>query len=823
MMPERPSDNRQALWMLLLVLSSVLALPETAFPRSPFTSYGSRSQLLPRSPASQVAGLNGFVNPASLTHLEEAETVFSWTGGEGSGKDWGLFTAVPHLGFGMLRQEIGDDHLNEYRLALAGGDRSVSSGLAFGWASGGTTEIRPQRLFALGTIVRPSPYLSLGLTMTSTYSLSAREGLVDAAFRPLGSDRLTMYADLATANDRAGGASFWSMGASLSAMAGVRISAQLLDDRTAGVGLDIDLGRLGLLTRTRHTRVRGASDRTRSLHAVRIGTLRPNALGILDRKPPRYLKLDLFGPVKHRRSSLFDRSRTLLDLQRTLARATADAAIGGVLINMSGMRVDWESSWELRESLRRFREAGKTVVIYLDVVGLRQYHFASVADRIVMDPAGYLALEGFVAGRTYLRGALDKLGIGSEEWRFFEYKSAFETLTRKDMSEADRRQSQQLIDDFYEFARTEITGSRGIAPEEFDRLVDDVTFFLPQAALESGLIDSLGRWESEDQLVAMLPGDGTLLEADAYREPVADRWGEPPRIAVIYALGFVAMDEGMKARQLVEDIRAVTDDEGVKAVVLRVVSPGGEMMAADILADALRRCRDRKPLVVSQGYVAGSGGYSLSMHGDPILAAPNTVTGSIGVIGFWIYDTGLKSTLGLSTDRVQVGRHADLGFGMSLPLIGLQLPDRNLSESEKARMEKTIRTLYGDFVTDVATARNRNVEEIESVAQGRVWSGTHALSLGLVDQLGGLDDAVKIAAAKADIPPASPYRIVELPRQGLFDPSLLTPKIAFGLRQNQLQQSSALFDHLRFRLERNGQPLTLTPIDIPLIELGKIE
>ena len=808
--------------MPLLAICAVLAIPQHALSSSPFASYASRTEFLPRSPASQLAGLNGFVNPASLTYLEEAETIFAWSGDEDARNDWGLFTAVPHLGFGVLRREIGDDRLSEYRLSLAGGDRFFSSGLAFGWGSGGTAEIRPQRLFALGTLIRPSPRISVGLSATSTYSLSAREGVIDAALRPLGSDRLTLFADLATANDRAGGDSFWSAGVSASLVTGIQISGRLLDDRTASIGFDVELGRLGVQTQTRRIRVSGGGDRASDLYAVRIGGLRQNVFARLSKKP-RYLELNLFGRLKHQRFGLFDRSRTLLHLQRTIERATEDPTVSGVIINMSGMRADWESAWELRELLLKFREAGKTVDVYVDMLSLRGYHFASVADRIVMDPAGYLTLEGFVGGGTYLRGALDKLGIGAEEWRFFEYKSAFETLTRHDMSEADRRQTQQLIDDFYELASTEITRARKMTSDEFDRLVDDHTFFLPGEALESGLVDSLGRWESDEQLVATLPGDASLVDAEAYVEPARDRWGEPPRIAVVYALGFVAMDEGMRARQLVEDIRAVTDDDGVKAVVLRVVSPGGELLAADVLADAVRRCRDRKPVVISQGYVAASGGYALSMHGDPIVAAPNTVTGSIGVIGGWIYDTGLKGKLGLSTDHVQVGRHADLGFGMSLPLIGAQLPDRNLSDSEKERMEKTIRALYRGFVDDVASARKHQKEEIESLAQGRVWSGSRALQLGLVDRLGGLSDAVRIAAEKAGIPQETPFRVVEFPRPGLFDPLLLNPRIALGLAsRREPPGSELLFDHVRFRLDRNGEPLMLTPIDIPFAGLHDI-
>ena len=238
----------------------------------------------------------------------------------------------------------------------------------------------------------------------------------------------------------------------------------------------------------------------------------------------------------------------------------------------------------------------------------------------------------------------------------------------------------------------------------------------------------------------------------------------------------------------------------------RVDSPGGDILPSDLVAEAVKRCKQKKPVIVSQGSVAASGGYWLSMYADAIVAAPTTVTGSIGVIGGWLYNQGFKEKLGLSTDHVQSGAHADLGFGARVPLLGLHLPDRNLSPSEKRIMERTVRTLYADFVGKVAAGRGKTRAEVDSVAQGRVWSGRDALNLGLVDRLGGLATAVELARERAGMDAGARVRLVEFPRRNLFHPDTFRPRL-LGLRQ----RDQALLEHLEFRLQHNGRPLPLLP------------
>lgn len=771
--------------------------------QSPFIPYAERSEFALAAPSGLDAGLYGYANPALLNYVEHIENAIAWSTAntrDAPSNQWGLFTALPHLGFGLIRQEGLGRSVSEYRLGFSGGDRRFGVGLAAGWASGATRLFGRESHFVLAGLWRPSARLSAGATLTSTYASAVREGVFDLALRPFANERLTFFGDYASSIADAD--DFWSAGAILELRPGLALTGRYFDNRTISVGLRLGLGAADLQTQSRFDR---DGERTFATYAVRLGSPQGNALHALLRPQPRYLELDLLGPVRHRRYAFFDPSKTLIDLLALIERARRDPTIKGIAINASGMRVNPEMAWELREKLRQFRTYGKRVVIYIDRVNISGYHFASVADYLVLDPSGMLNLRGYIAGQTYFKGALDKLGIGFEEWRFFKYKSMFEIYARDDMSPGEREQLQILLDDWYGLARSEISKDRSLAPETFDRLIDETAVFLPHEALAAGLVDELGRWHEIDKIVEKLDVKApTLVPAASYPRPADRRWGARKKIAIVYALGVCAMDSGLRARTLVDDIADACD--AADAVVLRVDSPGGDVLPSDLVAAAVQKCRGQKPVVVSQGFLAASGGYMISIYGDAIVAAPNTITGSIGVTFGWAYNQGLKEKLGLSTDHVQVGRHADLPFGMALPLIGLNLPDRNLDEDEHARMEHIIRTLYADFVAKVASGRNMSPAAVDTIAQGRVWTGQRAVELGLVDRLGGLEIAINLAKEMIDLPADEPVALIESPAPQLFSPSLFQPKL-LGVHT----QSNSQLDYLQFRLKHNGLPLLLVP------------
>lgn len=232
-------------------------------------------------------------------------------------------------------------------------------------------------------------------------------------------------------------------------------------------------------------------------------------------------------------------------------------------------------------------------------------------------------------------------------------------------------------------------------------------------------------------------------------------------------------------------------------------------MASDLVAEAIKKCAKEKPVIVSQGAVAASGGYWISMYADKIVASPATITGSIGVIGGWFYDQGLKGKLGMSTDYVKVGEHADLGFGARLPLVGIQIPDRNLTDDEYARMKDHITSFYRQFVERVAEGRKMEYDDVDEIGRGRVWLGTDGKEIGLVDELGGLDTAIRLAKREAGIGEDEKVELIEMPRPALMSSNIFAPKL-FGI---EIKEEDEYMKLLKFRMEHNGDPLPMLPMD----------
>ncbi len=772
-------------------------------PSAAFDYYAERD-LVFGSPGAGL-GFWGWQNPAVLGTLKGLDVVFSSS--EGPDRDdryerWGLMVAQPSLGWGVVRVDTGEAPTTHYRYAFGVGDRRFSFGLGYARTSRRGTD--PSEALTVGALLRPVRFASLGLTGTFPDD-ETQLGAVECALRPLGDHRIALFADLAVGRTQRVAEAPWSVGGCVEPLDGVRIAVRHFDDGHTSIGLGVSLGRVGVAT-TVHER----DDRRYPSQLVRVGEFDRTFLRSV-RKGTRYLRMEVCGQMKHRRSSLFDKSLSLRQVVGMLERATEDEAIGGVALNISGLRATRAMMWELRHTLERVRATGRKVVIFTDAMDEWTFHLASVADHLVMDPQGAILLKGLALGSTYFKGTLDALGVGVEEWRYFRYKSALEPFSRKGMSEGHREQIQRIAEGFYELLREDICEGRGVSRATFDGWVNEGVLLGGKEALEAGMVDRLGRWDRVEEILKDYEGSSRrLVEARSLvgREArEADRWGEPPTIAVVYALGVCAMDEGITARRLIKDVERVGKDDNIKAVVLRVDSPGGDAVASDIIADALRRVREKKPVIVSQGQVAASGGYWLSMYGTQIHTTPLTITGSIGVIGGWFYNAGLKEKLRMSTDLVQVGPHGDLGFGFRLPFLGMTLPDRRLSDDERAKVEHFIRTAYGAFVQKVADGRGLRADSVAVLAEGRVWLGGDARDRGLVDRIGGLSDAIRAAKVASGIHEEETVRILELPKAKVFDLSFISPFLGRARQMEPLR--SPAFDYLAFRLSRNGTPMPI--------------
>ena len=799
--------------LVLVVL--IIGVQTLGFAQARVPAYHTYYDFLLASPGALRFGLNGFDNPALLQYVRMPDLTFAWSNTQAGDLDrWGLFAAGPHSSFGMLRQYSPAGSLTDYRVSFGMGNRSFSLGAGFLWSSGDRAAYDRANMFTLGALIRPSASFSLGFIGTTTYDGSAQEGVLDLALRPLASPLVTLFADYALQQDQSLPDGNWSAGAAFEPWAGVRLTGRYLSVAgTEGftIGLNFSLGYAGF-TAQHHGQSNGAP--SYQTYGVRVGGYDRNILSSSVLKNSSYYSSELTGRLDYRRYLFFDSRKTLLEQLQSIDAAKADPRVRGIVLSVSGLSAPRELLWELREKLLDFKTTGKTVVIYLDRADMDLYHLASAADRIVMDPLGMITLEGYVIGRTYFKGTLEKLGVGYDEWRFFTYKSASESFSREGLSKADREQLQELADDAYALVRDDVVRSGRLSADQFDDLVNARPVLMAREARTRGLVDTLLRWDGIGDFLKDEAGSKPLMLSASMLEqpqlPYDGRWGEPRRIALIYALGICDMDAGIAARRLVKDVEDAVNDHRIKAIVLRVDSPGGDALASDYIAEALRKAKGKKPVIVSQGSVAGSGGYWLSMYADTIVAAPNTITGSIGVIGGWFYDKGLKSSLGISTDLVKAGEHADLGFGFSLPLIGSVLPDRNLTEPERAQMEEIIRALYKEFVEKVASGRRTSPDNIEAVAQGRVWSGTDGAQVGLVDILGGLDVAIRVAKERAGIPATEEIEIVEAPAPGWFNLEAFIPRV-FAVKQDL--STDPLIEYITFRLRNNGVPLPLVPFE----------
>ena len=334
----------------LALVGLLLASPVGGNSRFLVTPYEFRTEFLHASPAGTSAGLNGYVNPALLAYVESAETVIAWSD-QGEARrpvnDWGVFSAIPHVGFGVIHRRFEGAGFADYRLSVAAGNRNASLGLGYGWSRRGDPDVRPGSAFILGGLLRPSTRLSLGLTGTVSPTFSAREGAIDLALRPGGTDRLTLFADGALASDRAGGSAYWSVGGMVSLWPGFQLIGRYIDSRTLGIGVNVDLGHIGIQTHSRYDRHRGQRrDRARNFYALRLGGAR-RADGLSFAKPARraYVDLSLTGRLTHRSYALFDDSTTLIELLTLIDRAERDPLVDGLAIYLSGMRLNHEKIW----------------------------------------------------------------------------------------------------------------------------------------------------------------------------------------------------------------------------------------------------------------------------------------------------------------------------------------------------------------------------------------------------------------------------------------------------------------------------------------------
>ncbi len=817
-------------WSVVLLAVLILSVATGGAPShaQEMASYYETTDLLGAPPASFREGLLGYANPA-LPALTDNHLVTAWSTERrdaASVRDWGLFSNLGGLGSSIVRRNRGSLSVTGYHVSLAGGAGDFATGVGYQGYSGDATALGRYNRLTVGTIARPTSSLSIGLTGTASLETDDREVVGEIGVRPLGTERLTLFADAAWGEGEALADVPWSAGAAVELLPGLNVRGRVFESEAVSVGLRLGLGRLGLGSQSRAD---PGGDYARQVNRVRIGDYQPSAIAERLRTGGEHVELSLQEPLSYRESPLanpFDQEPDrFYEVLRTVRQAGESDRVPAVALNLSGLEVRSEQAWELRTALRKAQDAGTKIVAVLEGGDMTTYHLASVADVVALDPQGTLSLPGYALSRTFLKGTLDKLGVGVQAWRFFEYKSAFERFSRTEYSRADSLQRQRYVNDQYELFQGDVTAARRPGPDSLDRLVDEKTILTAQEAKRAGLVDTLARWHDRSDLLKTVTGDETSSLAPNGLDQVATatrEWGAPSEIAVVYGIGATSVENGMGSRELSKKIRGLADDEDVAAVVFRVDSPGGSPVAAAQVGEAIKTCAQTKPVIVSQGQLAASGGYWVSTHADAILAGPNTITGSIGVIGGWFYDKGFGDETGLSSDVVQRGERAGLfKGGIQLPLVGVSVPSRKLSENELARVEDVIRQGYDEFVATVAEGRDTTEAHIRDVAEGRIYSGWDGKEVGLVDEIGGLPRAIERARTAADLSPEE-AEVREVNPQTDFSLSSLLPGPLSGvvkaLRSDPAPtpalQSDPTEMYLRLMLEHQPGPLVLLPPDV---------
>ena len=495
----------------------------------------------------------------------------------------------------------------------------------------------------------------------------------------------------------------------------------------------------------------------------------------------------------------------LNDIIKNIRKAKTDNRIKGIYLDLSNIDAGIATVEEIRNALIDFKKSKKFIISYGEVYTQKAYYLASVSDKIYMNPEGILDFKGLNAQVMFIKGALQKLEIEPQVIRHGKYKSAIEPLILDKMSDASKEQTLTFINSIWEVMIKNISESRNISTTELNNIADSIKTQNPEDAVNCKLIDKLMYKDEvlsdlryrlgikENKKINML----SLLKYKDVPENLKPKHSKN-KIAVIFATGDIISGEGdehsIGSEKLSETIRDARNDSSIKAIVLRINSPGGSALASEVIWREVFLTSKVKPIVASMGDVAASGGYYIACAANKIIASPNTITGSIGVFGILPNMKGLfNNKLGITFDNVKTNKYADLG-DISRPL----------NESEMLVIQNSIERIYKTFITHVADGRKMTIAQIDSIGQGRVWSGLDAKRIGLIDDFGGLDKAIVIAASLAKL---DNYKLIDLPKQK--DPfsqivEQLTGNIKINLISNELGDGYKYYEYIKSLTKMSG-------------------
>ena len=532
------------------------------------------------------------------------------------------------------------------------------------------------------------------------------------------------------------------------------------------------------------------------------------------------------------RRVLGNTDQSLSNLTLQFSKAKVDNRIKVILLDINMSSAGMGKAEEIRDAIADFRSSGKPVYAYIEYGTDKEYYIASACDKIYVSPPGELFINGFAANVMFFRGSLDKLGIYPDMVQMGKYKTAVETFTRKDMSDANREYINSLLDDLYNRYVDTIAKARNKSVDEVRALIDDALYGAAKAK-ELGLIDGVAYHdEIEKELKAKLGYKESdqlrMVQGSSYSDVEPESLGldKGEKIAVIFAAGDIGSgksndgatgSESIGSDTMAKAINDAGNDKSIKAIVIRVDSPGGSGLASDIIWHAVETAKTKKPVVISMSDVAASGGYYIAAGANKIIAQPSTITGSIGVFAGKPVIKGFYDWLGISNEYVLRGKQA-----------GMFRESEKFTPEERAKFEDLVRrNYYEDFVPKVAKGRGKTAEYVDSIAQGRVWTGGQAKERGLVDEFGGLDRAVQVAKELAKIPADKGVHRVIFPYPRTLLQQLFNEE-GEETRTREAQQRAAVMATLPEDAQRalrfmalmdhakSGDPMLLMPFDIEI-------
>lgn len=477
-----------------------------------------------------------------------------------------------------------------------------------------------------------------------------------------------------------------------------------------------------------------------------------------------YLQIDLIGPIVDIDNSVLPKKRSIKELWYHIKRAKVDKRIKGIILKISFAYSGFAKVEDIGRLIKDFKGSGKKVYAFIEGGDIRSYYLSTFADKVYLFKGGHLILKGLASEAIFLKKTLSKLGIQGEFFHIGEYKTAANMFTEESMTPAHKEAMKKLLDDIYLATLEGIAVNRNLEVDTVRKVIEEQPF-LNQACLEAKLVDGI---LYEDEILENSEEKYVTLSFDTYKQtssPLPYRGFK--KIAVIFASGEIHLGQSgrgslyggdiMGAATVAQQLKSVRKNRYVKAVVLRIESPGGSGIASDVIRREVELAARKKPVVISMSDAAASGGYWIATPGSKLMALPQTITGSIGVLGGKFVLKGLYDKIGINKEIVKTSQYADMFSDYRL-----------FSRDEREKIMELMKEMYRKFLNVVATSRNMEIEEVDKIGRGRVWAGSTALKLNLVDKLGGLNEAVEEAKKLAKIPPEEEIGIIIYPRKKTF-------------------------------------------------------